>query len=538
MLIYLITIAIVMMLIWIEYNFVMTCILVIMNKECSKCNNIKEITEFPKLGAICKMCKAAYLRILRTKPGQKEKRTKYRNENRDKINKIKRDSYRRHSDCIKKKNNLYYHSNADHCKKRQKDYMIKKETADMISWLAKCYKHCKHKDTAIDIDLKYLIELYQKQNKRCAISNILLTHNRNDLLAASIDRIDSNLPHIKSNVQLICSGLNRAKREYSDDDVYNMLESFANEYNSLQIKDFKNFEYPEQISNYNILQKKKLKQKLVEQFEEFIPPQYSDEILMHDFMNIDKINIDDYFVDNKLYSFKQSNTTWPGKKIIWNFQKDLWNVKTQGKPLIKEIWCDHDSKIFNRAINNLINGTSITYDRVIREFVFAGVGITSQMHTGFAKAIISKFNINNLPVYDPFAGWGARLLASNSLKMKYIATELSNSTYNGLLNIANKFNINCDIKNCDYKLYIPSSDVFMFTSPPFGSEEYINSDNNINHVDFLEITKNVKTKIIHINKDLYDIYKSFDPSKIIEVNTKSSASSSNNIDYLMIWENV
>lgn len=509
-------------------------------KTCTKCNNLKEIVYFPKTGSICKECKAAHLRWLRKQPGQKEKREKYRNKNRNIINKNKRESYRRNSEYYISKNSDYYYNNIEHCKERQKNYQIDKETKNIESWLKKCLKHCKKNDKSksleSDIDLDFLLELYNKQNGRCAISNILLTHNRDDLLAASIDRIDSKLCHTKNNVQLICSGLNRAKREYSDHKVYQMLKLFINEYNNINIKEFNNLEYPEPISNYNLLQKDKLTDKLLIQFKkDFVPPQYSDVILENDFNNIKSIKNEDYLINDTWRNYKFSNTPWIGKRIIWHYQPHLWDVRTHDKQTIKEVWGNLQSPIFKRAVKNIINGSYINYDRIIRELIFAGVGVPSQMHTGFAKTILSIFNVDNMLIYDPFAGWGSRLLASNSLNMKYLATELSDKTSNGLVKIIDKFDIkNATIINDDYKKHIPSAGL-LFTSPPFGSEKYINSNEDIDHNEFLELTKHLKLRIIHINKNLLNIYVKHNPTKIIEVTTKSSASSNNNIEYLIIF---
>jgi len=504
-------------------------------KICVKCNISKTAEEFPKSGRICKKCKAEYLCLLRKRPDQKEKRKKYKDTNREKINKQKREHYKRNAEYYKHVNLNNYYNNVEYCRERQRKYQVDKETANMESWLVKCLKHCRSKDSNVDFDINYLIELYKKQNGRCAISNIMLTYNRNDLLAASIDRIQSNIPHIKSNVQLICSGLNRAKREYSDNDVYNMLRLFAVEYNNISIKGFNNFEYQESISNYSMAHREKLKLELVKQFDTFYPPTYSNNILQNDYSDINNINVDDYIIDGKWRSYKPSNTTWAGKRIIWHFHPHLWEVKVQNKPLISDVWKDHNSIIFKKTMDNLVNGTSINYDRIIREFIFSGVGVTSQMHVGFAKAVIAKFNTLRLPVYDPFAGWGARMLASNSIGLEYFATELSQQTHNGLLNIISHFNIkNSIINNTDYRLHIPSN-MFLFTSPPFGSEGYINSNNSIDHEEFNEKTKHLQIRIIHINKELYDVYNKFNPTDIITVATKSSASSNTNEDYLMIY---
>lgn len=167
-------------------------------KKCTSCNVEKDLDLFPKVGAVCKECKAKKLREYRenNKEHVRALRKKHRLANREKINAQKRNSYRSNPEAIKKKNNKYYHNNAEKCKNRQRKYQVSIETATVESWLAKCMKYSKASDKKLgrefDLDLQFLNSLYDKQNGRCAVSNVAMTHNRSDLFAISIDRINSN----------------------------------------------------------------------------------------------------------------------------------------------------------------------------------------------------------------------------------------------------------------------------------------------------------------------------------------------------------
>jgi hypothetical protein len=69
-----------------------------------------------------------------------------------------------------------------------------------------------------DIDIVFLENLWQKQNGRCAISNIplilggIMKPNR-----ASLDRIDSNLGYLRNNVQFVAYSLNLGKQAFTDE---------------------------------------------------------------------------------------------------------------------------------------------------------------------------------------------------------------------------------------------------------------------------------------------------------------------------------
>lgn len=78
----------------------------------------------------------------------------------------------------------------------------------------------------VQISYSYLLELYKKQNGRCAILNIPMTHEFNNLRSISIDRIDSSLGYITGNVQLVCQFINTAKKNHSNDECISILNEF------------------------------------------------------------------------------------------------------------------------------------------------------------------------------------------------------------------------------------------------------------------------------------------------------------------------
>jgi hypothetical protein len=97
-------------------------------------------------------------------------------------------------------------------------------------WLAKafaraqmeCWEYNRHLPFTIDLD--FVLALWDKQEGRCAITGVPMTHVFGHLDAASIDRIDSKLGYTPSNVQLICQWVNKAKGAHTNDEMIAALD--------------------------------------------------------------------------------------------------------------------------------------------------------------------------------------------------------------------------------------------------------------------------------------------------------------------------
>ena len=75
-----------------------------------------------------------------------------------------------------------------------------------------------------NLDLVYLLDIYEKQSGNCAISGVRMTYlagsgriNTN----ISIDRIDSSKGYLRDNVQFVCDVVNRMKQDMSQGDLEN-----------------------------------------------------------------------------------------------------------------------------------------------------------------------------------------------------------------------------------------------------------------------------------------------------------------------------
>jgi len=86
-----------------------------------------------------------------------------------------------------------------------------KELPSKRWWIIK--KRAKSRNLKMNISKDYILDLFKKQNKKCALSGLDLTLDYNLENTASLDRIDSNEGYIKDNVQWIHKKINKMKME-------------------------------------------------------------------------------------------------------------------------------------------------------------------------------------------------------------------------------------------------------------------------------------------------------------------------------------
>lgn len=78
-----------------------------------------------------------------------------------------------------------------------------------------------------DVSQKYLWDLYESQNRMCAITGDSIP----DIKVASLDRIDSNLPYTEGNVQWVSKQANLSKHIMSMQELYEFCKKVLNHAN-------------------------------------------------------------------------------------------------------------------------------------------------------------------------------------------------------------------------------------------------------------------------------------------------------------------
>lgn len=83
----------------------------------------------------------------------------------------------------------------------------------------------KRRNQKPDLDIDYLMGLFEQQEGLCAISGYPMTHVVGDIYSVSMDRIDSSKGHIKGNIQLVCLIMQYAKNKFDDHLVKKFIQN-------------------------------------------------------------------------------------------------------------------------------------------------------------------------------------------------------------------------------------------------------------------------------------------------------------------------
>lgn len=107
-----------------------------------------------------------------------------------------------------------------------------------------CNNSDNRKNREFNIDEDYVNNIITTQNNKCIYCNQYLSNNMEILLPnrISIDRINSNIGHIKSNIVISCYFCNMAKNNLENKDLYLFLDLLSNKC-CINIKYYDKFYY-------------------------------------------------------------------------------------------------------------------------------------------------------------------------------------------------------------------------------------------------------------------------------------------------------
>lgn len=120
------------------------------------------------------------------------------------------------------------------CRTRQsndtkKKFSEEKALTHILQMRFLCAKErAKKKNLPFDLTKKYLKELWDRQNGKCAVSGIEMTYSLCEGRTptnVSIDQINPNNGYTKGNIQLVCMAVNQIKSDLQMDDVYRFCKA-------------------------------------------------------------------------------------------------------------------------------------------------------------------------------------------------------------------------------------------------------------------------------------------------------------------------
>lgn len=167
-------------------------------KTCRKCGEIKELFDFVKN----KQSKGGYTHTC--KPCEKKWKQKYYSENKTHIT-TRNKEYR-------VVNGMWYNKSIEH----RLRYVIQLGTL-----------RAKKKNIEWNLNLEFLLLLWEKQKGKCAYSGVPLTYEDNHSHTISLDRIDSSKGYTEDNVQYVCTIVNYIKQRFDENHFFDFCKQVA-----------------------------------------------------------------------------------------------------------------------------------------------------------------------------------------------------------------------------------------------------------------------------------------------------------------------
>ena len=202
------------------------------------------------------------------------------------------------------------------------------------------------------------------------------------------------------------------------------------------------------------------------------------------------------FNHNSLLDGDKINQSMHGLRLAWSYFPHFWNVRCgQSKYTPLEVF--NDDELFKKTLQKTYmycqkyeNG-KVAMNRVRQLLkVYNGVQVVSNFRPTAAKLIYELF-AGDGAVWDMSSGWGGRLLgAYSSFKVKkYIGTEPSTKTYNGLMNMVEDFKYlekDIEIHKLGSEDYTPEKNSLdlCFTSPPYFDTEKYSDEKTQSYIKF------------------------------------------------------
>ena len=124
------------------------------------------------------------------------------------ISKLYSDFYNRRNDCKKcvidrsARNNISY---------------VPLHERDIISRFKNLCTKAKGRTKEFNLVGLDLLDLWDKQDGRCAYTKLPLLATANQFNTVSLDRVDSSKGYVVGNIQLVCAAINKMKQEYTEE---------------------------------------------------------------------------------------------------------------------------------------------------------------------------------------------------------------------------------------------------------------------------------------------------------------------------------
>lgn len=164
-------------------------------------------------------------------------------------------------DCFyNNKFNVKRHCKQSECKKCNDKHRYETCTSFFNTLLQSCRSTAKNRASKgrteagiCTVTKQDMIELYELQEGKCALSGKVMDHIANSPHKMSIDRIDNNLGYIRSNLRIVTWQVNQAINDMSEEDFFEMCSRVA-KVNPREIVDEEPVNVKEKLKGYHAQQ--------------------------------------------------------------------------------------------------------------------------------------------------------------------------------------------------------------------------------------------------------------------------------------------
>ena len=206
---------------------------------------------------------------------------------------------------------------------------------------------------------------------------------------------------------------------------------------------------------------------------------------------IQRFDVDTIFKDNQIIQ------TMHGLRLAWTYFPYFWEIQCGNAKLTPmETFLDDDKfksvirKCWAWCLNHQDDNRSIFHENRLRQSlkIYSGTQAVSNFRPTAAKLIYEKFGGD--VIWDMSAGWGGWLIGFlASSRKKYIGTEPSSKTYDGLLKIKEDFEYlgkEVEIHKLGSEVFRPDKESLdlCFTSPPYFDTEKYSDEETQSYVKF------------------------------------------------------
>jgi len=121
------------------------------------------------------------------------------------------------------------------CTNRVRVLTLKKYKDIPMSWFDIRKRKAEAKGRVFEFDIKYVWEVYIRQNRKCALSGLPLDFDKDtDNGMVSLDRINNNKGYVKRNIQLVHKDVNYMKYIYDQKYFIKMCTLVAEKFNNAE----------------------------------------------------------------------------------------------------------------------------------------------------------------------------------------------------------------------------------------------------------------------------------------------------------------